>query len=272
MKNKTLFITGSTRGIGKAIALRAASAGANIAIAAKTSEPHPLLPGTIYSVAEEIVAAGGQALPLVVDVRFEDQVAAAVAQTVQQFGGIDILVNNASAISLSKMSETPMKKFDLMQQVNMRGTFLCSQLCLPYLKKSGNPHILTLAPPINFDEKWFKDYFPYTLSKYGMSLCVMGLGAELKEKGIAVNALWPKYLVATAATYMLAQTFPGIELGQLRKPELVADAAFEILNRPAADCTGNFFLDEEILRSIGVTDFSRYMEDPSASPILDLFL
>jgi citronellol/citronellal dehydrogenase len=272
MKNVTLFITGATRGIGKEIALRAAAAGANIVVAAKTTEPNSQLPGTIYSVAEEIEAAGGKALPMTVDVRYEEQVAIAVDEAVKKFGGIDILINNASAISLSKMSDTPMKKFDLMQQINARGTFLCSKLCLPHLKKSSNPHILTLSPPLNLTGDWFKDYFPYTLSKYGMSLCVLGMTAELKEFGIGVNALWPKYLVATAATFMLAQGHPGVELKRLRKPEIVADAAFEIINRKSSECTGNFFLDEDVLRSIGKTDFSSYMLDPAASPILDLFL
>jgi len=272
MKNITLFITGATRGIGKAIAMRAAAAGANIVIAAKTTEPHALLPGTIYSVAKEIEAAGGKALPVTVDVRFENQVSDAIEQAVKKFGGIDILVNNASAISLGKMSDTPLKKFDLMQQINTRGTFLCSKLCLPHLLKSRNPHILTLAPPLNLEGQWFQEYFPYTLSKYGMSLCVLGMAAELKEHRIGVNALWPKYLVATAATYMLAQNHPGVELQRLRKPEIVADAAFEIINRQSDQCTGNFFIDEDLLKSIGVTDFSAYMLDPSASPVLDLFL
>lgn len=272
MKNKTLFITGASRGIGQAIALQAAAAGANIVIAAKTKEAHPFLPGTIYSVAEEIETAGGKALPLVVDVRFEDQVAAAVDQAVQKFGGIDILINNASAIALTNMSETTMKKFDLMQQVNARGTFLCSKLCLPHLLKSTNPHILTLSPPLNFEGPWFKDFFPYTLSKFGMSLCVRGMAEELKDQGVAVNALWPKYLIATAATYMLAQNNPGVVLNKLRKPEIVAEAAFEIFNRPSKECTGNFFLDEDILKEKGISDFSSYMIDPLATPILDLFL
>ena len=228
--------------------------------------------GTVFSAAEEVVAAGGRALPLIVDIRFEEQVAEAIEKTVKEFGGIDILVNNASAIALAGSLETPMKKFDLMQQVNARGTFLCSKLSLPHLLKSKNPHILTLAPPLNFNERWFKDHLPYTLSKYGMSLCVMGLAAEFKDKKIAVNALWPKYLVATAATYMLAQSYPGIEMKNLRNPEIVADAAYEILNRPSEQCSGNFFLDEELLKSVGITDFSKYMNDPSGTPILDIFL
>lgn len=274
MTAKTLFITGASRGIGKAIALKAAAAGCNVAIAAKTTEPHPLLPGTIFSAAEEIEKAGGKALALEVDVRFEDQVAKAIEHTVTMFGGIDILINNASAISLTNTAETTMKKFDLMHQVNCRGTYLCSKLCLPYLTKSSNAHILTMAPPLNLNPRWAAQYLAYTLSKYGMSLCVLGLAEEFKNQNIAVNALWPKYLIATAATYMLAQALPegGIKLNALRRPEIMADAAWEILNRHSSECSGNFFIDEEVLCECGKTDLSIYSIDKEEPPIADLFL
>lgn len=272
LNTKTLFITGASRGIGQAIALKAAEAGCNVAIAAKTTEPHPLLPGTIFSVAKEIEARGGKALPLAVDVRYEDQIAQAVEQTVTQFGGIDILINNASAIALTSTTETTMKKFDLMQQVNCRGTYLCSKLCLPHLEKSANAHILTIAPPINLNPRWLAPHLAYTISKYGMSLCVLGLSEELKEQNIAVNALWPKYLIATAATYMLAQSHSKLKLNALRHPEVMADAAWEIVKRPSSECSGNFYIDEEVLIASGKSDFSLYSSDKDEPPITDLFL
>jgi citronellol/citronellal dehydrogenase len=273
LKNKTLFITGASRGIGKAIALRAA-AGANIAILGKTAEPHPKLPGTVFETAKEVEKAGGKALPLVVDIRFEEQVQVAVDKTVREFGGIDILINNASAISLTPTLDTPLKRFDLMYQINGRGTFLCSKLCIPYLKKGSNPHILVMAPPLNLDPKWFKDHLAYTIAKYSMSLCVLGLSAELAKDGIAVNALWPKTLIATDAILAWMSNPSEIEnvKQHFRKPEIVADAAYEILQRPSRDCTGNFFIDEEILQSSGTTNFSHYALDPTKALQPDLFL
>jgi citronellol/citronellal dehydrogenase len=269
LKGKTLFITGASRGIGKAIALRAAADGANIVIAAKTAEPNPKLPGTIYSAAEEIEAAGGKALALQVDIRDEEQIAEAVRKAVETFGGIDILVNNASAINLTGTLETPMKRFDLMWSVNARGTFACSQACLPHLQKAANPHILTLSPPINLDPKWFKRHTAYTMSKYGMSLCVLGMAEEFRKAGVAVNALWPKTVIATAALAMLGGAVPP---ERCRKPEIVADAAHAILTRESRATTGNFFLDEEVLREAGVTDFERYAVEPGQPLLPDLFL
>ncbi|MFL6260398.1 MAG: SDR family oxidoreductase [Thermoanaerobaculia bacterium] len=269
LKGKTLFITGASRGIGKAIALRAAADGANVAIAAKTAEPHPKLPGTIYSAAQEIEAAGGRALPLQVDIRDEDQVLAAVARTAETFGGIDVLVNNASAISLTSTLETPMKRFDLMWGVNARGTYLCSQACIPHLKKAANPHILTLSPPLNLDPKWFEHHVAYTIAKYGMSLCVLGMAEEFKRDGIAVNALWPRTVILTAALAMLGGLTPP---ESCRRPEIVADAAYEILNRDSRDQTGRFYIDEEVLREAGVTDFERYAVAPGKPLHPDLFL
>jgi citronellol/citronellal dehydrogenase len=269
LKDKTMFITGASRGIGLAIALRAARDGANIAIAAKTAETNARLPGTIYTAAEEIEKAGGRALPLVVDVRLEDQIAAAVAKTVETFGAIDILVNNASAISLTGTVATPMKRYDLMCSVNVRGTFACSQACIPHLARAKNPHILNNSPPLHMHAKWFKDHVAYTMAKYGMSMCVLGMAEELRDQGIAVNAIWPKTTIATAATKMLG----GQEmLDRCRKPEIMADAAYAILNRPSAACTGNFFLDEEVLRAEGVTDFERYAVKPGAELITDFFI
>jgi citronellol/citronellal dehydrogenase len=270
MKGKTLFITGASRGIGKAIALRAAQEGANIVIASKTTEPHPSLSGTIYSAAKEIEAAGGQALPLAVDIRKEDQIAAAVKATIEKFGGIDILVNNASAIALVGTENISEKKFDLLQQVNIRGTFLCSKYCLPHLLKAENPHILTISPPINLNPQWFQRHTAYTISKYGMSLCVIGLAAEFSSR-IAVNALWPKYLIGTAATEMLAKMVPGMDANCFRKPEIMADAAFEIFTK-TAPASGQFYIDEDVLLAAGVKDFSQYASDPSQKPIPDLFL
>jgi citronellol/citronellal dehydrogenase len=269
LKNRTLFITGGSRGIGKAIALRAAADGANIAIAAKTAEPNPKLPGTIYSAAEEIEAAGGRALPLQVDIRDEAQVQAAVEKTVATFGGIDILVNNASAINLTPTLATPMKRFDLMWGVNARGTFACSQACLPHLKKGTNPHILTLSPPLNLDPKWFEHHVAYTIAKYGMSLCVLGMAEEFRADGIAVNALWPRTVILTAALAMLGGITPP---QNCRKPEIMADAAHAILTRDSRSYTGHFAIDDDVLRETGVTDFERYAVAPGEPLHPDLFL
>ncbi len=269
LRGKTLFITGASRGIGKAIALRAAADGANVAVAAKTAEPHPKLPGTIYSAAEEIEAAGGRALPLQVDIRDEDQVLAAVAKTVETFGGIDGLVNNASAINLTGTLETPMKRFDLMWGVNARGTYLCSQACIPHLRKAANPHILTLSPPLNLDPKWFEHHVAYTIAKYGMSLCVLGMAEEFKADGIAVNALWPRTVIHTAALAMLGGITPP---ENCRKPEIVADAAHLILTRDSREQTGRFLIDEDVLREAGVGDFEKYAVVPGKPLHPDLFL
>lgn len=270
LAGKTLFITGASRGIGKAIALRAAKDGAKIAVLGKTGEPHPKLPGTVFSARDELVAAGGQAVALVADVRSEEQVQAAIAATLAAFGGIDILVNNASAIQLTATSETPMRRFDLMQSVNVRATFMCSQLCLPYLRRSTNPHILTLSPPIQLRPDWLAPHLAYTLSKYGMSLCTMGLAEELRPLGIAVNSLWPRTLIATSAVEHLLggeQIFQ-----QARHPAVVADAAHHILTCDAREATGQFFIDEDVLRSNGVSDFTQYAVNPANTPQLDLFL
>ena len=270
LKSKTLFITGATRGIGKAIGLRAARDGANIVIAAKTTEPNPKLAGTIYTAAEEMIAAGGKALACQVDIRFEDQILQAVEQAVAIFGGIDILVNNASAISLTGTLATPMKRFDLMQQVNARGTFACSQACLPHLLKSANPHILNISPPLNLSPRWFAPHVAYTMAKYGMSLCVLGMAEEFREPGVAVNALWPRTVIATAAVMNL---LGGEEvMRHSRKPEIMADAAHAILTRPSRQCTGNFFIDEEVLATIGVTNFDHYAVTPGSQLFPDLFL
>ncbi len=269
LKDKTLLITGASRGIGKAIALRAARDGANVAIAAKTTQPHPKLPGTIFTAAEEIEAAGGHALPLKTDIRFEEQVHEAVAATVERFGGIDILVNNASAIFLAGTLDTPMKRYDLMAGVNARGTFLCSQACLPHLKNSANPHILNLSPPLDLNPKWFARHTAYTMAKYGMSMCVLGMAAELFADGVAVNALWPRTVIATAAIAMLPA---GIEARNCRKPEILADAAHVILTRDSRECTGNFFIDDEVLAEAGVEDFEQYAVEPGRPLRTDLFL
>jgi citronellol/citronellal dehydrogenase len=268
LKGKTLFITGGSRGIGLAIALRAAADGANLVIAAKTVEPHPKLPGTIHTAAREIEAAGGRCLPLQCDIRDEAQLARAVAAAAERFGGIDILVNNASAISLSGTMETPLKRLDLMFGINVRGTYASSQACVPHLRKAANPHILTLSPPLNMNPRWFKNHVAYTMAKYGMSMCVLGMAEEFRAAGIAVNALWPKTIIATAALQML----PGIDPARGRKPEIMADAAHWILTQPARACSGNFFIDEEVLRKAGVTDLRRYAVDPSKDLLLDLFL
>ena len=268
LRGKTLFITGASRGIGLAIALRAARDGANVAIAAKSSVPNPKLPGTIHSAAAEVDAAGGQGLALQCDIREEDQVKAAVAATVERFGGIDILVNNASAIWLQGALQTPMKRFDLMQQVNARGTFLCSQACLPHLLDSANPHILTLAPPPNLDPKWWGPHTGYTLAKMGMSFVTLGLAAEFGPQGVAVNALWPRTVIATDALKMI----PGVHVAGCRTPEILADAAHAVLTTPADGFSGQFLIDEALLRERGVTDFSGYAVDPSQPLLPDLFL
>ena len=270
LKNKTLFITGGSRGIGKAIALRAARDGANVVIAAKTGAPSPKLEGTIYTAAAEVERAGGKALPLVVDIRHEDQVQAAVEMGVEAFGGIDILVNNASAIFLAGVGDTPMKRFDLMHQVNVRGTFAASQACLPYLKKAKNPHILVLSPPPKLDPKWFASHLAYTLSKYGMSMCVLGMSGEFEPLGIGVNALWPRTIIATAAVQNLLGGEASIK--RSRKPEIMADAAYIVLTRDSRETTGNFFVDEEVLASAGITDLDGYALEPGAELIQDLFL
>ena len=269
LQGKTLFITGASRGIGKAIALRAAADGANIVIAAKTAEPNPKLPGTIYTAAEEITAAGGKALPLSVDIRDENQIAAAVAEAVKQFGGIDILINNASAINLTGTLQTPARRFDLMMSVNMRGTFLCSQACLPHLKKAENPHILVMSPPISLKPQWFGPHLAYTMSKFGMSMCVLGLAEEFRADGVAVNALWPKSVIATAALAMLGD---AVKPDHCRTPEIVADAAHALLTRPSRQTTGRFLTDEEVLAEEGIRDFSRYAMDPTKPLLTDLFL
>lgn len=269
LAGKTLFISGASRGIGKAIALRAAADGANIVIAAKTAEPHPKLPGTIYTAAKEIEAAGGRALPLVVDIRDEGRVAEAVELAVKEFGGIDILVNNASAISLTGTLYTPLKRFDLMHQVNVRGTYTCSHFCLPHLLKADNPHILNISPPLNMDAKWFKDHVAYTMAKYGMSMCVLGMAAEFASKGVAVNALWPQTAIATAAMAMIGGK---AAIASCRKPEIMADAAHLILSRASAEHSGNFFIDEDLLRAAGTHDFAPYAVEPGHELIKDFFL
>jgi citronellol/citronellal dehydrogenase len=270
LTGKTLFVTGASRGIGKAIALRAARDGANIVIAAKTTEPHAKLAGTIYSAAEEIEAAGGHALACAVDVRFDDQIAAAVNAAVAKFGGIDALVNNASAISLTGTLETPMKRFDLMHQVNTRGTFACSQACLPHLCKSANPHILNLSPPLDLRPEWFAPHAAYSIAKFGMSMCVLGMASEFRAAGVAVNALWPRTVIATAAVQNLLGG--DATLRGSRTPDIVADAAHWILTRPSRESTGQFFIDEDVLRAAGANDFSQYQSVPGAELISDFFV
>lgn len=268
LAGKTLFITGASRGIGLAIALRAARDGANVAIAAKSTVPNPKLPGTIHSAAEAVQAAGGQALAVQCDIREEEQVQAAVATTVDRFGGIDILVNNASAIWLRGTLDTPMKRFDLMQQVNARGSFLCAQACLPHLLQAPNPHILTMAPPPSLDPKWWAPHTGYTLAKMGMSLVTLGLAGEFGPQGVAVNALWPKTVIATDALNMI----PGVMVERCRTPDIVADAAQAILTREARGFHGRFLIDEDVLREAGTTDFSQYAVDASQPLLPDLFL
>jgi len=269
LKNKTVFISGASRGIGLAIAKKAAQDGANIVIAAKTAEENPKLPGTIYSAAEEIEQAGGKALPLVVDIRDEDQIRAAVDQAVETFGGLDICINNASAISLTGTLQTPMKRYDLMNQVNARGTFAVSQACLPHLLKAENPHILNLSPPLSMEPKWFAGHTAYTIAKYGMSMCVLGMAAEFADQGVAVNALWPKTVIYTAALAMLGDK---VKPDYCRTPDIVADCAHIILTRDAKTCTGNFFIDEEVLAEEGITDLDHYAVKAGNPLLPDLFL
>lgn len=270
LKGATAFITGGSRGIGKAIALRLAREGANIVIAAKTTEPHPKLEGTIYSAAEEIEKLGVPVLPLQLDIRHEANITAAVQLAEKKFGGIDILVNNASAINLVPTGQTEPKRFDLMHGINVRGTFFMSQACIPYLKKSLNPHILNLSPPINLAPKWLAQHLAYTMSKYGMSMIVLGLAEELRQHKIGVNALWPRTTIATAAVQNLLGG--DFIIRKSRKPEIVADAAFAILRRPSASCTGNFFFDEDVLKEEGVTDFTHYAVDPQQTLMTDIFI
>ena len=273
LAGKRIFITGGSRGIGLAIALKAAADGASVAIAAKTAEVNPKLPGTIYSAAAEIEAAGGVALPIQCDLRDEDQIAASIAKAAETFGGIDILINNASAINLTKTEATPAKRFDLMFDVNVRGTFLTSQAAIPHLRESAkagrNPHILTLSPPLSMKAKWFQHHVAYTMAKYGMSMCVLGMSEEFKRDGIAVNALWPRTAIDTAALQMI----PGVDTAACRTPEILSDSAYIILNRNAKECTGNFFVDDEVLASEGVTDLEKYSVVPGTKDfLLDFFL
>jgi citronellol/citronellal dehydrogenase len=273
LAGKRIFVTGGSRGIGLAIALRAARDGASIAIAAKTADPNPKLPGTIFTAADEIRAAGGVALPIQCDIRDENQIESAMRQAAQEFGGIDILINNASAINLTKTEATPAKRFDLMFDVNVRGTFLTSQAAIPYLRESAqagrNPHILNLAPPLSMNPKWFKNHVAYTMAKYGMSMCVLGMAEEFKRDGIASNALWPRTAIDTAALAMI----PGIDTAACRTPEILADAAYIILNRPSKDATGNFYVDDEVLASEGITDLDKYAVVPGTTDfLLDFFL
>ena len=273
LAGKRIFVTGGSRGIGLAIALKAARDGASVAIAAKTAEVNPKLPGTIYSAAAEIEAAGGVALPIQCDLRDEAQIEAAIAKAAAEFGGIDILINNASAINLTKTEATPAKRFDLMFDVNVRGTFLTSQAAIPHLRESAkagrNPHILTLSPPLSMKAKWFQHHVAYTMAKYGMSMCVLGMSEEFRKDGIAVNALWPRTAIDTAALQMI----PGVDTAACRTPEILADAAYIILNRESKGCTGNFFVDDELLASEGITDLEKYSVVPGTKDfLLDFFL
>lgn len=273
LAGKRIFITGGSRGIGLAIALKAARDGASVAIAAKTAEVNPKLPGTIYSAAAEIEAAGGVALPIQCDLRDEDQITASIAKAAAEFGGIDILINNASAINLTKTEATPAKRFDLMFDVNVRGTFLTSQAAIPHLRESAkagrNPHILTLSPPLSMKAKWFQHHVAYTMAKYGMSMCVLGMSEEFRKEGIAVNALWPRTAIDTAALQMI----PGVDTAACRTPEILADSAYIILNRESKSCTGNFFVDDELLASEGITDLEKYSVVPGTTDfLLDFFL
>jgi len=269
LNGKTVFITGGSRGIGRAIALKAAADGANVIIAAKTADQHPTLEGTIHTVAQEIEAVGGKALPLQVDIRNEEKIHEAVDQAVKTFGGIDVLVNNASAIQLTNTPNTPMKRFDLMLSVNVRGTYATTQACYPHLQKAENAHVLMLSPPLNMDAKWFKDHCAYTMSKYGMSMCVLGMAEEFRKDHIAVNALWPRTTIATAAVNMIG----GAPLMQSsRKPEIMADAAHAIITQHSDDCTGNFFIDDEVLSDAGIKDLASYAVNPNAQLYPDFFV
>lgn len=269
LKDKVVFISGASRGIGLAMAKRFARDGAKVALAAKTAEPHPKLPGTIYTAAKEVEAAGGQALPLLCDIRFEDQVLAAVEQTVQRFGGIDVCINNASAISLTGTLETPMKRYDLMHGINARGTYLVSQACLPHLLKSKNPHILNNSPPLAMHPKWFSGHVAYTMAKYGMSMCVLGMAEEFREQGVAVNALWPRTTIATAAIEMVGGQ---AAFDASRKPEVMADAAWFVITEDSRKVTGNFFVDDEVLKKNGITDLEPYSVVKGAQLLPDYFL
>jgi citronellol/citronellal dehydrogenase len=270
LAGKTMLISGGSRGIGLAIALRAAADGANVGLVAKTAEPHPKLEGTVYTAAEQIEEAGGRALPIVGDIRNEEDVAGAVAATVEKFGGIDLCVNNASAINLSGTEAMEMKRYDLMQDINTRGTYLFSKHCIPHLKAAENPHVLTLSPPLSLDPKWAKVHVGYTIAKYGMSLCTLGMAEEFRDDGIAFNSLWPRTLVATAAVQNL---LGGDEaMARARKPEIYSDAAHAILTRPSRECTGNFFLCEDVLVEEGVTNFDDYAAAPGADPQVDLYV
>ncbi len=270
LAGKTIFITGGSRGIGKAIAVRCAKDGANVVLAAKTAEPHPKLPGTIYTAAEEVEAAGGQALPVQVDIRFEEQVQAAIDAALEKFGGIDICINNASAIQLTDTLSTTMKRFDLLHSVNVRGTYLVSKLCAPHLIKSDHAHILNISPPLNMDEHWFAPHVAYTMSKYGMSMCVLGMAGEFRDEGVGVNALWPQTAIATAAVEF--EVGGEAVLKGSRTTDIMADAAYEILTSDPKTCTGNFFVDEDVLRNAGVTDFDVYAVDPEHELFPDFFL
>ncbi len=270
LSGKTLFITGGSRGIGKAIGVRAARDGANVVIAAKTVEPHPKLPGTIHTAAEEMESAGGASLACQVDIRFEEQVEAAVALAVETFGGIDILVNNASAISLTGTLQTEMKRYDLMHSINTRGTFVCSKACIPHLKNAENPHMLNLSPPLDMEARWFAPHLAYTMAKFGMSMCVLGMAEELREDGIAVNALWPRTVIATAAVQNLLGGDEAIK--RCRKPEIMADAAHAILTKSSRDFTGNFVIDDEILTAEGGTDLDSYAMTPGGELLPDFFV
>jgi citronellol/citronellal dehydrogenase len=270
LKGKTLFITGASRGIGKAIALRAAQDGANVTVAAKTAEPHPKLPGTVYSAVEEIEKAGGRGLACVCDIRFEEQVIEAVNKTVSTFGGIDILVNNASAINLTPTLQTDMKRYDLMHAINTRGTFVCSKACVPHLKKAQNPHILSLSPPLGMEARWFAPHVAYTMAKFGMSMCALGMAEEFRDDGIAVNTLWPRTVIATAAVQNLLGGDAAVS--RSRTPEIMADAAYVILTRPSREFTGNFCIDDDVLASAGITDLSKYQQTPGAELLPDFFV
>ncbi len=270
LRGKTVFMSGGSRGIGLAIAKRVAADGANVALIAKTAEPHPKLPGTVYTAAEEIEAAGGKALPIVGDIRFEDQVDAAVAATVEAFGGIDVCVNNASAIALLNTEALPMKAYDLMQDINTRGTYVVSRSCIPHLKHSENPHILTLSPPLNMKPHWFGNHVAYSIAKYGMSMCTLGMATELAAEGIAVNSLWPRTIIATAAVQNLLGGDEAMRCS--RRPEILADAAYEIVGRPSREHTGNFYIDDEVLAEAGVTDLSPYAFVDNAELQRDIFL